>query len=112
MEERKSRPGWNQGLKYLVSENFQDMDKMIKPAFGMPSVVYSPRAQTADSEDSVLASQKERSETLWNCLTKNLLDPLTEGETRPYALKVWEERQKYQRRIFLQEFSRMHNLNL
>jgi hypothetical protein len=34
--------GWNQGMKHLVSENFNDMEEMKKPAFGMPPIFYAP----------------------------------------------------------------------
>lgn len=43
---------------------------------------------------------------------KNLVLPLTGGETQPYVIKVWEEREKYLKRIYMQEFATVHNLKL
>ena len=86
------------------------MEEMTKPAFGMPPISYEtkPVDEDSDFEDDA----QKRSKFLWGFVTKNLLDPLTEGESEPYLLKVHHERLNMKKRIFMQEFATAHNLKL
>ena len=99
-EERSQKRGWNEGLKHLVSKNFRDMDIMTKPAFGLPPINFTGKDD--NEPDSVRGfDMGNRSEKLWGTISKSLLEPLSDGETMPYVIKVHEARQKLQKRIFL-----------
>jgi len=104
-EARSQKRGWNEGLKHLVSKNFQDMEQMTKPAFGLPPINFKQRKDEGEPES-------EKGKKLWGCISKSLLDPLSDGETVPYVLKVHEERQKLQKRIFMQEFAIVNNVSV
>ena len=43
-------------------------------------------------------------------MCKNLLDPLTAGETEPYLTKTAKEKADFNTRITLSEFATAHNL--
>jgi len=72
------RRGYEEGLKHLQSQNFQDYMKLeVKPAFGMPTIHYTnkiPRDLTQDIS--------EHSRVLWGMISKNLLvKGAMEGDT-------------------------------
>jgi hypothetical protein len=53
---------------------------------------------------------EKRATELWQFMTKNLLEPLTAGETEPYLTKVAKAKADFNSKITLSEFATAHNL--
>lgn len=90
-----------------MSQNFTDMEKMTKPAFGT-----APLNFEIDESKDDKPGEDVRSQFLWGFVSKNILDPLTANESTPYLIKVNNSRLEAQNRIFMQEFATAHNLKV
>ena len=55
---------------------------------------------------------EKRSKFLWGEVTRKLIGPLALGETKPYIIKIFEERKKVQQRIKMQDFAIANSIKL
>ena len=78
-----------------------------RPAFGVPTINFTELNMSKGLEKP---DPEKRATELWQYMTKNILDPLIQGETEPYVTKVANAKTELNKRILLSEFATAHNL--